>query len=319
MKRNRLQNNLAQALAAGVLLLALTNPVAAAEEAAATLPEAVAAEEGEGDAESGGGAISLTADSTFTTVYMWRGVINQHNGTIWQPSIELSVKLFEAEEGLVRSVDAGVGTWLSLQSEDAGAFAPGSDGVYETDYYPSLSVAWAGGISTSLTYYFYTSPNDSFATIEEFAIDLAFDDAPWLGAWAMNPTATFSFETKSSSFGDGKGASLEIGIEPGTEFTLPFDEAAAYPVVISVPAKLGLSTDGYYADGVRDETFGYFQFGLHASLPIACLPERYGALTLTNGLDVYVVNDAIERYTSDEFGVGDPVLPVWTTSLTLEY
>lgn len=70
---------------------------------------------------------------------------------------------------------------------------------------------------------------------------------------------------------------------------------------------------------MRDETFGYFQFGLHSSVPVACLPERFGVLTLDNGLDVYVVDDAIEAYTSDEFGVGDPVFPVWTSSLTLEY
>jgi hypothetical protein len=294
-------------------------PEAPEAEAAAAAESAEVIAEVEEDESSNLGALSITFDNTFTTAYMWRGVINQHNGVIWQPSLELSLNLFEAEEGVVRSVDALVGTWLSVQSEDAGAFAPGSDGVYETDYYPSLSIDWMGGVNSTFTYYFYTSPNDSFPTIEEFAIDLAYDDSEVLGAWAMNPTATFSFETKSSSFGTGKGASVELGIEPGTEVTLPFDEAGSYPLSIAVPFKLGLSMDGYYADGVRDETFGYFQFGLHASVPLACVPERYGELTLNNGFDVYVVNDAIEWYTSDAFGVGDPVFPVWTTSLTLDY
>lgn len=312
--------HLARTLAAALLAAASAAAPALAEGEPVEEPAAVEAQAGaDDDAGPNHGALSITFDSTFTTAYMWRGVINQHNGVIWQPTLELSLNVFEAEEGWVRSVDLGIGTWLSLQSEDAGAYAPGSDGVYETDYYPSLSVAWAGGLTTSFTYYFYTSPNDSFDTIEEVAIDLAYDDSELLGAWAMNPTATLSFESKSSSFGDGKGASLELGIEPGAEVALPFDEAGKYPVAITVPLKLGLSVDGYYADGSRDETFGYFLFGLHATLPVACVPERFGVLSLTNGFDVWVVNDAIEAYTSDEFGVGDPVFPVWTTSLTLEY
>ena len=111
----------------------------------------------------------------------------------------------------------------------------------------------------------------------------------------------------------------QFHVEPGTEVTLPFDEASDWPVAVTVPLRLGLSIDSYYDDGVRDETFGYFLFGLHASVPVACVPARFGQLALTNGFDVWVVNDAIEAYTSDEFGVGDPVYPVWTTSLTLEY
>ena len=317
----------AMALLLGALAAATSPALAGAPE-----PGAPAAEvEASASVESAGviveadeddglhlGALSIAFENTFTTAYMWRGVINQRNGLIWQPSLELSLNLFEADEGFVRGVDVLVGTWLSLHDEDAGAFAPGSDGVYETDYYPSLSVDWNGGVNTTFTYYFYTSPNDSFPTIEEFAIDLAWDDSEALGVWAMNPTATFSFETRNTSFGTGKGASVELGIEPGTEVTLPFDAAGSYPLSIAVPFGLGLSMDGYYADGVRDETFGYFLFGLHASIPLGCLPERYGELTLRNGFDVYVVNDAIEWYTSDTFGVGDPVYPVWTTSLTLE-
>lgn len=265
------------------------------------------------------GALSIRFDSTFTTAYLWRGVINQRDGLIWQPSVELSMNLFGSADGWVRSVDAGVGTWLTLHTEDAGAYAPGTDGLYETDYYPNLGVEWAGGLTTALTYYFYTSPNDSFDTIEELAVDLAWDDSEVFGAWAMNPTATLSFETKRSAFGDGKGASLEFGIEPGAEVTLPFDGAGNWPVGVTVPLRLGLSIDSYYDDGVRDETFGYFLFGLHASVPVACVPARFGQLSLTNGFDMWVVNDAIEAYTSDEFGVGDPVYPVWTTSLTLEH
>lgn len=306
---------LAGAVLAGLVGLVLATPLPGlAGEAVAT--DAASAQRDE--EEPGPGALSVRFDSTIATAYLWRGVLNQRNGIVWQPSLDLALTVFRSADGIVRAVDAGVGTWMSVHDEDAGAFAPGSDGLYETDYSPTLTVAWAGGFSTLFTYYFYTSPADAFPTIEEFAIDLAWDDSDVLGVWALAPTATLSLETRSSSFGTGKGASLELGIEPGTQVVLPFEGAGRYPLAVAFPVRVGLSVDGYYADGSRDETFGYFLAGLHVGVPLPCLPGRLGTLTLTNGFDLYVVNDAIERYTSDEFGVGDPVYPVWTTSLTLE-
>jgi hypothetical protein len=187
---------------------------------------------------------------------------------------------------------------------------PGTDGLYETDYYPSLSVSWAGGVTTALTFYDYTSPNDTFRDVEEVAVDLSYDDSELLGDFAVSPTATFAFETHNTSFGSGKGAVLELGIEPGHEFAVT-DKTS---IGITVPVKLGLSLDDYYDDGVTSDAFGYALIGLHASVPIGCIPARYGTWSVTNGFDVYFLNDALEAANQ-----GDAVYPVWTSSVTMNY
>lgn len=306
----------ALAMPSGALAGAV-NPAAAGPEGAsdtAAMREAAPEEDGPNT-----GAFSITVDNSFTTAYMFRGIMNQRDGLIWQPSIELAMNLFEAEEGIVRSVDAGMGIWISYQTNNIGPWAPGTDNLYETDYYPSLWVTWAGGVTTGLTYYAYTSPDHSFREVDEVNIDISYDDSELLGAWSMQPSATIAIETHSTSFGTGKGSSLELGVEPGAEVKLPFADSEKYPVGISVPVKLGLSIDHYYDDGTRNEVFGYALVGLHASLPIACVPARYGKWSVTNGFDVYFLNDALEAYQSTTFGSGDPVYPVWTSSITMEY
>ncbi len=274
-----------------------------------------AEEEKAEDDDPNTGALSLTFDNSFTTAYVFRGILNERDGLIWQPAIDLSLNLFEAEEAIVRSVDLGVGIWNSIHSRDTGSTGNGPGPMYETDYYPSLSVSWAGGITSAITYYVYTSPNNAFRTIEEVTVDLSYDDSDLLGAFAVHPTATFAFETHRSSFGGiGKGAVVVLGIGPGLEVTLPFEGADKYPIGITFPVNLGLSMDDYYKNGAENDTFGYATIGAHASIPVACIPARYGAWSITNGFDIYFLNDALEAANQN-----DEVYPVWTSSITLDY
>ena len=293
-----LSTGMAVALLAGTLL----GTTARAEEGA-TAPD-----------EPNTGALTLTFDNSFTTAYMFRGILNERDGLIWQPSIDLSLNVFESEDGVVRSVDLGFGTWASVHSEDTGSAGGGPDAMYEADYYPSVSVSWVGGVTSAVAYYFFTSPNNAFLTVEELTVDLSYDDSELLGAFAMSPTATFAFETHRSSLGTGRGVSLELGVEPGAEVKLPTPSGDKYPISVTFPVKLGLSLDDYYKDGSENDAFGYARMGLHASVPLACIPARYGLWSVTNGFDVYFLNDALEainRY--------DEVYPVWTSSLTLDY
>ena len=123
----------ALAMPSGALAGAAAGPEGASDTAA--MREAAPEEDGPNT-----GAFSITVDNSFTTAYMFRGIMNQRDGLIWQPSIELAMNLFEAEEGIVRSVDAGMGIWISYQTNNIGPWAPGTDNLYETDYYPSLWV-----------------------------------------------------------------------------------------------------------------------------------------------------------------------------------
>lgn len=304
-------------LAPFAVALMLSAPAIADDEdhaASDKSEEAVAADEDADDPNLG--ALSITFDNSFTTAYMFRGIMNERDGLIWQPSVELSLNVFEAEDGVLQSVDLGVGTWISFHTEETF----GDDEMYEVDYYPSLSFTWAGGITTGVTYYWYTSPNDAFETVEEVAVDLSYDDSELLGAFALNPTATFAFETRRSSFGGtGKGAVFELGLEPAVDVELPCEKGGEYPISLTFPFKMGLSMDDYYKNGPDENTFGYARIGFHAGVPIACIPPRFGDWSVTNGFDLYFLGDSVHEYTRDTFGMGETVYPVWTSSITMEY
>jgi hypothetical protein len=307
----------AATLAPLAMIAVLAAPARAHDEDAAASDKSEEAVETDDDADDPNtGALSITFDNSFTTAYMFRGIMNERDGLIWQPSVELSLNVFEAEEGVVQSVDLGVGTWISFHTEETF----GHDEMYEVDYYPSLSVTWAGGITSAVTYYFYTSPNNAFETVEEIAVDLSYDDSELLGAFALNPTATFAFETHRSSFGGtGKGAVFELGLEPGVEVELPCEKGDEYPIALTFPFKMGLSMDDYYKNGPDENTFGYARLGFHFGVPIACIPPRFGGWSVTNGFDLYFLGDSVHEYTKDTFGMGETVYPVWTSSITLEY
>jgi hypothetical protein len=138
-------------------------------------------EEGEGPNQ---GRLSLTLNNDFTTAYFFRGVLNERDGFIWQPSLDLSLNVFEGE-GALTSVDIGFGIWNSVHSKETLAEGVGPEVLYETDYYPSISLTWAEVFETSLTYYWYTSPNGAFGTVE-------------LGPFAFNPTEIVAYDLKNT-------------------------------------------------------------------------------------------------------------------------
>ena len=97
---------------------------------------AMAAEESEAASEDSGpnlGALTISVDNSFTTAYLFRGILNIRDGFIWQPSVGVNVNLFAAKEGVVQSVDLGLGMWSSVQHDDVNGIA-GSDGFYEARF-----------------------------------------------------------------------------------------------------------------------------------------------------------------------------------------
>lgn len=258
------------------------------------------------------GRVSFSLTNDFTTAYFFRGILQERNGFIWEPAAEVGFTLWEGD-GPLSSVALGVGIWNSFQTAKTGATG-GPTNLYETDYYPSLTLGWQGGLETSVTYYVYTSPNGAFATTQEVALGLAYDDSELLGAWAMAPTATFAFETSNTSFGSQKGGYGEFTLEPGLELSLPMDDAGDYPVTASVPLAVGYSLYDYYNDGVDDPIWGFCTFGLAASVPLAFVPSDFGAWSLGAAVNVYVLNDTLKAINSN-----DNPYPVGTLSLAMEY
>ncbi|MCW5954399.1 MAG: hypothetical protein KIT69_19280 [Propionibacteriaceae bacterium] len=258
------------------------------------------------------GRLSFGLTNDFTTAYFFRGILQERNGFIWQPSAQLNFHLWEGDAPL-RSATLGMGIWNSFQTEKTGATG-GPTNLYETDYYPSLTLGWQGGIETSVTYNVYTSPNGAFSTTQEVAVGLAYDDSELLGPFALGPTAIFAFETDNTSFGTTKGGYGEFAVEPGLEVTVPMLDPEKYPVTLSVPLAVGISLYDYYNDGVDDPIWGFFSFGLAATMPLAFIPEDFGAWSVGAGIRVLVLNDTLKAINSN-----DNPFPVGTLSLAMEY
>lgn len=261
------------------------------------------------------GRVSLTVGNDVTTAYMFRGILQERHGVIWQPSVGLGLNLFSDDEGPISSIDAGFGVWASYQSEETGSSGNGPDPLYEMDFYPSLSVAFANGFKTGLTYYFYTSPNGAFNTVGELSWTMGFDDTGLIcDYFSLQPAAEFAFEMDNTSLGNGKGIFSGVSLSPNT--TLRAD--TKYPVTFTMPLKVGLSADQYYydpSDGLNDnETFGFFLFGLNGSVPLGIIPAEFGTWTVGLGINVYVLGNNLK-----DLNENDSPFPVGTFSLGMSY
>jgi len=283
--------------------LALT--LAPASALAAETETAAAAE-----AEEDGSRISGIIQIDFTNAYFFRGIQNERDGFIAQPWGELYFNLFSADEGLIRDVTIGGGVWNSWHSEKTGReHGPGP--LYETDWYPLFSVGFENDITATLIYYWYSSPNGAFDTVEELNLKLEWDDSEVLGRWALAPWVNLAIETHLTSFGPDKGEGVQLGIEP-TLWELDND---AYPLSFTIPAELGLAIDDYYEeDDGSENAFGYASVGLLASLPITAVPENFGAWTVSAGGKILFLSETLQ-----DVNRGDHVYPVVTASLGVEF
>ncbi len=241
-----------------------------------------------------------------TNAYFFRGILNERDGLIAQPWAELYVSLYSAEDGPIRDVTLGAGVWTSINSEETLA-ADSPESVYETDWYPLLSVGFANGLTLITTYYFYTSPNDAFDTVEELNFTLEWDDSEVFD-FPLAPWVNVAIETKLTSLGDHEGTGVQFGIEPKLfEFT--------NGVSFSLPLEMGLAIEDYYEeDDGSEDTFGYVSFGLAVSIPLAFVPEGLGAWSLRLAGQGFYFGDTLA-----EVNEGDELYPVVKGSLSIEF
>ena len=253
------------------------------------------------------GRLSFSVASEITNAYFFRGILNERDGFIWQPYANLGLNLYEGQ-GTVSSVDLGFGTWFSFQTEKTLATGDGPSSLYEADYYPSVNVTFADIVETSLSYILYTSPNGAFSTVQQLDLVLSLDDSQRLGAFALNPSTTFSFELENTSFGNDEGGYFELALEPGTELG-----SGDHPLSLSLPLKVGLSMYDYYETN-KDHTFGFFSFGLTGSMVLAFIPEDYGFWSTGVSITALVLSHTLENANQ---GVG--IYPVAVWNLGFEY
>jgi uncharacterized protein (TIGR02001 family) len=241
--------------------------------AAAALLSCLAAPAAAQDTSPNGGSITLSGALDFTNAYMFRGIRQEDDGLIMQPYLDLGVTLYRGE-GSLKTFGLNIGTWNSLHG-----FNPtGTDNLrnhklwYESDFYAGMSFGMTGGVTTGVTFTAYTSPNDSFETVNEISFKVTVDDSKYSYAKsvALHPYGVFASEFNihtgaggalsatgvpvtggQADGGSAAGNYVELGIGP--TFKVPMR------TTLTVPVKVGLSLTDYYEKpgGGSDSHFGF--------------------------------------------------------------
>lgn len=256
------------------------------------------------------GKVSLSLGADFPTAYYFRGILKENQDLIFQPFADVTFTLYEGTNGL-DSLSLTTGSWNSFHWGPTGAEGPNQDPTewYESDFFAGLNLGLFDNWELGTTYTAYMSPNGSFFSVEEIAVNVGYDDSKLLGAFALSPRILFAFEFDGQADGGAQeGTYLELGIEPG--FT-PI-ESERFPVNLSFPLTLGLSLDDYYESATgRDDTFGYFDGGIVASLPLAFIPAAYGSWEVSAGLHLLLLGDNLKTVNNGDdfeaigiFGIG---------------
>ncbi len=243
------------------------------------------------------GKVSLSIGFEVTTDYIFRGLHQENQGLIVQPSAEVGFQLTD-------KLSASIGTWMSIH--DNNTFASGGSTVpswYEADFYFGFSYQATDRTSVGISYTALTAPNDAFGTVEELAFSLSYDDSGrWDGVmglpegFAFNPSITLIIELDGQADGGtDEGIVLLLGIAPEFEVT-----QGKYPITLTVPVTVGLGFSDYYenpATGGDDDTFGFIDIGLDFSMPLSeIIPGDYGEWTLTVGVHFIWVGDNVENF-----------------------
>jgi len=247
------------------------------------------------------GRISFSAGVDFTSGYYFRGIIQENQGLISQPWMDASISLND-------NTSLNFGIWNSFNDNQTGAGrnangnGGGPDSWYEADLYVGLSYDVSEKCSVGVTYTVYTSPNDAFSNVHEFAFSASHDDSDGLG---LQPSITIAIETEGTAMGNDKGTYLELAIEPS--MSLGGD------MTLSIPVTVGLSLGDYYGGGAdtatshrSDPNFGYLDVGAVLTMPLSSVPADLGSWEMSLGVHWLHLNENTELL--NDSGQGDEII-----------
>jgi hypothetical protein len=226
------------------------------------------------------------------STYIWRGISQEADAkvTMW-PWWEAGLSAYEGD-GAISSFDIAFGGWHSLHTGSSGSDGPSGQLHYEEDFYAGFSLGLPAATSLGVTWTAYTSPNGSFETWHEVAFNFSVDNmyAPYV------TIGQFVNEGQSGTL--PKATYMELGVGPSWDF-------ADGAVNVAVPVFIGLSLNDFYLDPNSGDNavFGYFDVGLGLTVPIAGLPESFGAWDFHANVDLQVYGDSLEAFNGDSTDV----------------
>ena len=236
------------------------------------------------------GAITLTTGIDFPSVYFFRGIRQEADPELTMfPFGDVGIALYSGDGGF-KSAGVNFGIWNSLQTGSSGLSADPKKRIhYEQDFYASLSLGFARGVTVTPTFTTYTSPNGSFGTVNELSFKVAH-------ASRFAPYGLVAFELSGQADGGSEeGTYAELGVAPS--WTL-----GGGPVTVAVPLKVGLSLSDYYESDGDDHSFGYVDLGVLFTVPWTGVPSRFGSWNLHGGVDFFGFGDATKKANDGDGG-----------------
>jgi len=231
----------------------------------------------------------------FGSQYFFRGIIQESRGSIVQPWVDVAIPF--AKDGNT-SWSFLTGVWNSLHNGPTGSRTHGQSSYYELDLYAGLGVEFAENWSSSLTYLVLSSPNNSFSSVEEIDLALAFDDSGLFsgsagGFQGLQPSMTLAWELDGQSDGGSQeGVYLQTGIEPGFDFFAQGESA----IHASFPLVTGFSLSNYYENAVgSDDFFGFAQGGLALSSPLSFISPGLSNWTIHADVSLLLLGENLQR------------------------
>lgn len=235
------------------------------------------------------GALTFTGGIDMPSKYVFRGIVQEADSKLTLfPYGDLGIALYSGDGGL-KSASVNVGVWNALLTGSSGEDGQFGKMHYEEDFYATLGLGFAHGVSLGTTYTAYTSPNGMFGTVHELAFKVS--KAHWL-----NPYGLLAFELSGQADGgEDKGTYLELGVGPSWPL-------AGGKATIGVPVKLGMSLSNYYELSGEDNKFGYLNVGGLLTLPLSDATNKFGAWNIHGGVEVYTFGDTTKSFNNGDRG-----------------
>ena len=294
-------------IAAAFVLTCLATPAAAQAPAA--------------DAGPNAGDLHTSGNLDFSNAYFFRGIKQETEGLIIQPSLDVGYTIYKGE-GSLKTFSLNLGTWNSIHHDSpTGQRNPNIPNVpapwYESDFYATLGFGVSGGVNVGMTYTSYMSPAGAFSTVKEVAFKFTVDDTRWVHKYSLKPygliatefdTATGSGQADASfcqgTFVNGctgAGTYVEIGGAP----TFPVWKT----LNVSVPLKAGFGLIDYYqasfldANGQvtsLDSKFGFFSIAAAASMPFKSKPTHLGNWNVHASVEYLALGEMPKHVNNDD-------------------
>lgn len=215
-----------------------------------------------------------------------RGMIVHDDGLTFQ---QLTLGLFNLYKGdsFINDVTLVGGVWNDFSTEGVSEHAPfGSNPKthwVEIDPIAGVSLGIAKGLTLSVTYTAFNMEILDIGTSQHLETKLAFDDSPYLKAFALHPYFLYWQELEEKATAARVPYIVYRG-EPGPDSSYYFELGIApsytfenIGLKLEAPIRALFPDSDFYGEYYAESsTLGLYEVGLKASIPLKFMPEGYG-------------------------------------------